>query len=111
MAQRTKAQQPPADQITLTINTFASLETDDYDSEIDNTLEHLNGWAHKVQVMKPRSSQKSRIASSKKPKARALITCEAGLNAVDKKIIARLPDWKSYGRGDEEMPQQRVAWS
>ena len=87
----TQAQQTRADHITPTINTFASLETDDDDSEIDNTLEQLNGWAHKVHVMKQGSSQKSRIASSKKPKARALITCEADLDAVNKKMIASLP--------------------
>jgi hypothetical protein len=87
----TQAHQAPTEQITPTINAFTALETDDNDSEVDNALEQLNGWAHRVHVMKQRSSQKSRAASSRKPKARALITCEADLDAVDKKIIASLP--------------------
>ena len=72
-----------------TIDTFAALETDDNDSETD-ALEELNGWAQRVHVMKQKSSQTSRFASPKKPKARALITCEADLDAVDENIIASL---------------------
>ena len=85
-----QAQQTPTDQVTPTIHTFAALEADDDDSEMENTLEQLNEWAHRLHVMKKRSSHQSRLASSKKPKARALITCEADLDAVDKKMIARL---------------------
>ena len=67
----TQAQQAPAEQITPTINAVAALETDDNDSEVDNALEQLNGWAHRVHVMKQRSSQKSRAASSKKPQGKS----------------------------------------
>ena len=83
-----------------TIDTFAALETDDNDSETD-ALEELNGWAQRVHVMKQKSSQISRglstdgscpkLTSPKKSKAKALITREADLDAIDKNIISSLP--------------------
>ena len=56
----TQAQQTHTDQVTPTINTFAALETEDNDFEIENALEQLNGWAHRINMTKQKSLQKSR---------------------------------------------------